>query len=795
MKASFTLRVLFCKICILFPLFCFSQGEFNNWYFCHHAGVTFNSGVPVALEDCSTIFWQRFASCTVSDSLGNLLFYSDGYRVFNRTHHKMPNGDDLNPYGGWQTQILFAVPSLQDSNLFFLFTVGDYNSDDGLRYSIISMQLDGGLGDIPTGLKNIPIASSWDVRQAVTGTRHHNNRFVWVVARKHNNSSLYASYLINDTGLDTTVVFSNSLIPIVVDSIGLYSAYTLSIKISPDGNKLIATYTNSTDANSRLMEVCNFNSQTGQITPLFTTHVNLRDDQGILEFSRDSKYLFLVESGGPDINEGQIIQFDATKTDFLAFVQSKVIIATIYISSGLQMAPDNKIYCTEQDSAFLHVINNPSGYGIECNFQRHAVDLLGNTAMWGFPQFLQRYYVYINHSGQCQYDSVTFSAILYPPADSLHWDFGDPGSGDFNFSDLPKPYHMYFSPGTYTVTLFVRHYDNRMDTAWQIVTILPSPHPDLGEDRTICIGDSVTFDAGYWEGCTYLWSNLTTGQLNIGTQQTITTSQAAEYMVKVTGSNNCYGSDTVVLSTTPVPAVTNSPLLKEICSGESTDILLTSNVPGATFNWTATLVSGNITGFTADSGFMITQVLVNHDPSPGMVTYHITPKVGSCIGTPSDYAVTVNPVDSVNIFITASENNVCTGAWVTFNAAPVNGGINPVYQWKVNENDVGTNNPTYIYAPVNNDLVSCILTSSNTVCITNNPATSDSITMVVNPNLPVSVSVSPSANPVCMGTTVTFTATPTNGGSNPQYQWKVNGNDAGTNSPVFTFITVNGDQV
>ena len=255
------------------------------------------------------------------------------------------------------------------------------------------------------------------------------------------------------------------------------------------------------------------------------------------------------------------------------------------------------------------------------------------------------------------------------------------------------------------------------------------------------------------------------------------------------------GSDTVQLMTTPVPSITNNPLSKSICSGDSADIALTSNVTGTTFYWTAGLTSGNITGFSADSGLVINQILVNSLSTPGIVTYHITPKVGSCAGNPVNYAVTVTPGDSIKVSITASTNNICSGTAVTFTAIPTNPGTTPIYQWKVNGTNSGTNSPTFTYTPLNNDIVTCVLTSSITACISNNPATSNAITMVVNPNLPVSVTVTPSQNPVCAGNSITFTAMSTNGGLSPSYQWKVNGTSVGTNSLTYSYIPNNGDIV
>jgi uncharacterized protein (TIGR02145 family) len=249
------------------------------------------------------------------------------------------------------------------------------------------------------------------------------------------------------------------------------------------------------------------------------------------------------------------------------------------------------------------------------------------------------------------------------------------------------------------------------------------------------------------------------------------------------------------LSTTPIPTVTNNPLSKSICSGESTNIPLIANIPGATFHWTASLTSGTVTGYSPDSGLIINQVLVNSLSIPGIVTYHITPKVGSCVGTTVDFSVTVNAGDSVKVSISASTNNVCAGTPVTFTATPTNGGTTPSYQWRVNGLNVGTSIPNYTYNPVNGDLVSCILTSSNTVCISNNPATSNQVIMVIISNSVVGVSIAASANPVCTGTSVTYTATPTNGGTTPFYQWKVNGINVELNSTTYSYTPLNGDLV
>ncbi len=134
------------------------------------------------------------------------------------------------------------------------------------------------------------------------------------------------------------------------------------------------------------------------------------------------------------------------------------------------------------------------------------------------------------------------------------------------------------------------------------------------------------------------------------------------------------------------------------------------------------------------------------------------------------------------VFSSSTQNNtLCSGSNHFFAITSIDGGINPIYQWKLNGNNVGTNSSTYNSAKGvlnNNDILSCELTS-NASCVSS-PFANVSAVLSVIPASVLSVSVSASQTNICEGSTITLTAIGTNiEGLNPYYAWQLNGQPYG----------------
>ena len=327
------------------------------------------------------------------------------------------------------------------------------------------------------------------------------------------------------------------------------------------------------------------------------------------------------------------------------------------------------------------------------------------------------------------------------------------------------------------------------------LTMNPLPTPTLTSsdgDNVFCSGTSVTFTAG---GGTEYNFRVAGTSIQIGTSSIYTTSALTNNQVVdviVANANGCIATSAGIINTVnplmPV-SVSVTPSANPVCAGTSVTLTAIPVNGGTTpaYQWK---VNGTNAG---TNNPVYTYTPLNGDIVTCVLTSNATCATGSP-ATSNAINMTVNPLLPVSVSVSPSANNVCAGTSVTFTATPANGGTTPVYQWKVNGVNAGTNNPVYTYTPLNGDIVTCVLTS-NATCATGSPATSNAINMTVNPLLPVSVSVSPSANNVCAGTSVTFTATPVNGGTTPVYQWKVNGANAGSNNPVYNYTPADGDVV
>ena len=89
------IKSYFTYIFILFCVSIFAQGEANIWYFGVNAGLNFNSNPPTPLLDLPTGTFSSEGCSTISDANGNLLFYTNGEKVWNRVFQIMSNGDNL----------------------------------------------------------------------------------------------------------------------------------------------------------------------------------------------------------------------------------------------------------------------------------------------------------------------------------------------------------------------------------------------------------------------------------------------------------------------------------------------------------------------------------------------------------------------------------------------------------------------------------------------------------------------------------------------------------------------------
>ena len=451
---------------ILVSMSCFSQGEANIWYFGNNAGLDFNSGAPVVLHDGELVTDEGCA--VISTAFGELLFYTDGITVYNKNHQIMANGTGLagNPSS---TQSALILPMPGSSTIYYVFTVTAFGGGGGMKYSIVDMDLNGGLGDV-TDMKNVSIQSP--VCEKLTAVRKKNEAGFWIIG--HGFTGLFSdtggnfySYSLTSAGLNMTPVVSTT--GTVIN--GLLYRTMGYLKVSPNGKKMVS-------ANYGLItEVFDFDRITGVVSNGQKLSNN-PNGYGV-EFSISGDFAYLT-TGATSINE--LHQYDLNSSDIPNSVKKIYTAPEGMEIYGLQIASDFKIYVAMSGTSYLSVINNPDILAPGCNFVTNAIDLSPATVELGLPQFNQSYFFgSIFAENVCFGDTTIFTFESDIDATSVLWDFGDGTT-----SPDVAPSHVYTSPGTYNVIVTAESEDGTISKSREIIIYQPPSFSAPLADVKLC---------------------------------------------------------------------------------------------------------------------------------------------------------------------------------------------------------------------------------------------------------------------------------------------------------------------
>jgi hypothetical protein len=253
-------------------------------------------------------------------------------------------------------------------------------------------------------------------------------------------------------------------------------------------------------------------------------------------------------------------------------------------------------------------------------------------------------------------------------------------------------------------------------------------------------------------------NNLSVGEHTIG--------------VTVTGASSCANASTsaklTVHAATTVGALSN----QDACQTSTAATFTASATGEGTLSYAWTLdgeaAGTNSSSFTTPSGLSV-----------GAHSIGVT-VTGSNFCDPATASATLTVHQSTSVGA-LSPQQVCAGTAATFTASATGEGTLS-YQWKLDGNNVGTNSSSYT-TPSNlsagNHSVSVSVTGAASCA-----AATSSTTLTVHAATTVSA-LSPKE--ACSAQSPTFSVTAT--GEGLSYQWKLDGNNAGTNSNSFTIPT------
>ena len=150
-------KILLLFFSILLSCSLYAQKEANWWFFGAGNSLDFNNTATIndnqgnptdrmPLAGTGTIYSGE-GCFSLSDVDGNLMMYSDGMTIWDKSQDIMPNGSGL--YGGSSsTQSGIIVPYPGDPNKYYAISVAEIRGNRGITYSVVDMTLNNNKGDV-----------------------------------------------------------------------------------------------------------------------------------------------------------------------------------------------------------------------------------------------------------------------------------------------------------------------------------------------------------------------------------------------------------------------------------------------------------------------------------------------------------------------------------------------------------------------------------------------------------------------------------------------------------------------
>ncbi|MBK6731584.1 MAG: T9SS type A sorting domain-containing protein [Bacteroidetes bacterium] len=428
------ITVIACAICVCNS---FSQSYNNNWAFGDSCGLNFSSGEPVFFE---TVMESFEACASISDSAGNLLFYTNGEKVWNKNHEVMPNGEGLEiGKTGGHSSITQGVTVILFSEIAYVFYLSGGLYSSGLKYSKIDMSLDDGFGDVIE--KNVGIDSISGYTQKMTVVKHANGIDWWLVRLGY-----HAGYLDADDPLNWLInlIHGDTIENVIVQYTGLnmdLAVFPGQMKFTQDGSMLACI--RGTD-----LDIYTFDRCTGEFELFYS--IDTVDKKGLYgcEWSPNGTKLYVSSMDLPPSRKN-IYQYCIDCEVEIKDTKDTIFYAenNRYLFGQMQLGPDEKIYIVNRDgndlsgynfyNSHLSVINSPNLLGLLCDYDTTTISLIDHITFGSLPN-MPNYNLGVLAGSECDTsstsiyddDNVENTITIYPnPANEYIIISGDINAG------------------------------------------------------------------------------------------------------------------------------------------------------------------------------------------------------------------------------------------------------------------------------------------------------------------------------------------------------------------------------